>query len=382
MLDALQRLPLDPLFQLLADYQADERPQKVNLGIGIYADSEGKPFVFKAVQEAVAQLDTNNFNYQPIRGNAAFLEGVLETFLPSADLSGTALQATCGGTHACRIYADLLLREAKQADQQPPKLLVGNPTWGNHYAVFAGLNIIRFAHLDDQGRVHVAAYRQALEEAEPGSVLLLHGGGTHNPSGLNLSLEDLDELIPLMREKSLSVFVDWAYAGMGLGLESDKAWVRKLWDGLEDVAVGISFSKNASLYEHRCGALLVKTEHPEVIGSHLQQLSREMISMAPGFGQEIMSTIFVHHKQSWLEELEAVRQQIDERRNALIGQLPEAFAGLAQTQGMFGLLPLSPEQIETLKNDQAVYLPGNGRINFGGLRTADLDRVAAALSSI
>jgi aspartate/tyrosine/aromatic aminotransferase len=377
MLHNLNSVPIDPIFQLLYDYQADERPEKISLGIGLYMDREGSPFVFPSVKKAAQELDVDNFNYQPIGGNRDFLEAVAGLCFPKADSAGIAKQATCGGTHACRMYADLVLR-----DDAKRQLLVGTPTWGNHFAVFAGLETIRFDHLNEQGLFNLSSYKKVIQESDPGSILLLHGGGTHNPSGMNASLEDLDELIPLIQEREIIMYVDWAYAGFGLGFDQDRAWMAKLWDALSDISVGVSFSKNASLYEHRCGALFIKTDQVQTLESNMQQISREAISMAPGFGQEVMLNVLTNTQEQWLTELEEARVDIDQRKNALLDLLPESFQHLRSTQGMFGLLPLDSVQIQRLRDEFALYIPGNGRVNWGGIAMSQVALVGERIGRV
>lgn len=377
MLDSLTSVPIDPIFQLLYDYQVDPRPEKISLGIGLYTQPDGNPFVFPVVQHAAAELDRENFNYQPIQGNGDFLKKVSELFLQGADQDRIARQASCGGTQACKLFAGLM-----QRDEVSRTLYVGTPTWGNHFAVFAGLDIERFDHLDDSGMFSFESYKKVVQEMEPGSLLLLHGGGTHNPSGMNATAEHLDELIPLLQEKQIVVFIDWAYAGFGLGFAPDRDWVMKLWDALDDVAVGVSFSKNASLYEHRCGALFVKTDQVQVIESNLQQLSRESISMAPGFGQEVMLNVLNNGQEAWLHELESARQDVESRKAALLDLLPESFQFLRKTQGMFGLLPLDAGQIQALQKEHALYIPAHGRINWAGLQVDKITSVAERIREV
>lgn len=377
MLDSLHSVPIDPIFQLLYAFLDDERKEKVNLGIGLYMQTDGSPFVFPSVQHAAKELDIQNFNYQPIQGNHHFLKAVSDLFLKGADQEKMARQASCGGTQACRFFADLMAREEKKR-----KMYVAVPTWGNHFAVFGALEIETFEHLDDEGMASLESYKKIVQKMEAGSVLLLHGGGTHNPTGMNLSSQDLEELVPLLKEKEVVVYIDWAYAGFGLGFAEDRDWVMKLWQHLDDVAVGVSFSKNASLYEHRCGALFVKTEQVQKIESNLQQISRESISMAPGFGQEVMLNVLENTQTQWLEELEQAKEDVLERKTSLLTFLPESFQFFEETQGMFGMLPLNSSQIEKLRQDYAVYIPGNGRLNFAGLQNKDLEYVGQAISQV
>lgn len=377
MFEHLQQLPLDPIFQLLADFNADPNPKKVNLGIGLYADYEGNPFVFPVIKKVFSEIDVHNFNYQPIGGNAEFLEFSTRALLDEVDQSGLALHTVCGGTQACRLFKDLLAVENPRR-----KVFIGMPTWPNHLAIFKDFRIEKFDHLDTEHQVNFEAYQMAIQKAQRGDVLILHGGLTHNPTGKNLSLDHLKQLIPLLNERGVMMFVDFAYWGFGEGIEADKKYVKLLFDELEHVACGISFSKNASLYEHRIGSLIIKTKAKKVVESQLRQLTREAISMAPGLGQEAMTIVFKKYFEDWKTEVDNVRDDMEYRKALLLKELPEAFQEVKECKGMFGLLPLTKEQVMRLRKEYSVYVTDNGRINFAGIRPREVGYVVEALLNV
>jgi len=379
MLENLQKLPMDSIFKVVAAFKSDPNPQKVNLGIGLYFDDKGNPFVFETVKKAWARVDTNNFNYQPLEGNHEFLSLCAELVLgENFDHNRVALQATCGGTQTCSFMSALIARDSeKQRD-----ILIAVPTWSNHFALFRDLNCVKFEHLDERGEVNFKEYLRVVKEAKEGTSLLIHGGLAHNPSGRNLSLEQLKELVPILNEKKMMLFVDYAYLGLSEGFEKDREYAQYLFEKMDNFALGLSFSKNASLYEHRTGCLMVKTEQKKTVESHLQQIARASVSMAPGIGQEIAIMLMRDTRTEWLKELEEVRQSILSRKSRLIDLLPESFAFLKNTSGMFGLLGLYPEQIESLRKDYSLYLPGNGRINFAGLVDDQIEYVSEAIAGV
>lgn len=375
MFQNLTQLPPDPIFNLLSEYKSDPRPNKVNLGIGIYTTEEGDPFVCPTVKKAFREVNENDFNYQPLQGMPSFME--LSAKLILGDTTNIALQATCGGTQACRMMNDLISTDSPNTD-----LLVATPTWGNHFAVFKDLNHIKFDHLTPDGSINPDSYHQVIESAKPNSVLLLHGGLTHNPTGLNLKLDQIKELIPKIREKQIFVFIDAAYLGFGEGFEEDCEYVRIFFRELPKVAVGVSFSKNASLYEHRTGLLMVKCEsesEKNIVSSQLQQINRASVSMVPGIGQEIMSNVLTNYESDWITDIDQMRTSIDTRKNSLLDKLPDQFAKMRQTRGMFGFAPLSLTQIRTLKTDHAIYILENTRVNFAGIKTKDIDYIAKSI---
>lgn len=382
MYTSLPQLPLDPIFKIFGEYLADKNPKKVNLGIGLYADDQGKPYVFPSVQKAFGKIDHSNFDYPPIGGNKKFLEETFALiFEKSVPTELVAKQATCGGTQAIRLFADLFA----SGIAEQPSLLYGSPTWGNHLAICKDYNQISFEHrVEDHTAASIANYLSAISTAPANTVLLLHGGLTHNPTGLNIVESDLDQLINAANAKNITVLVDSAYLGFGDEIKSEIAYLQKLLSGLNNVAIAISFSKNASLYEHRTGILYVKAPDPTsatAIESQLQQLSRESISMAPGIGQELMTLVYEHHLQEWLSELNGLRLKLDQKRNNLITAVPSLYY-LAACRGMFGILQFSPEQIQKLKTEYSIYLSGNGRVNIAGINQNNLDYLADCLKRI
>lgn len=378
MFKSLQQMPEDPTFKLLREFEADPNPDKVNLGIGLYFDGDGEPFVLDVVKKAVRELDLNNFNYLPIRGSKDFLELSGQfIFGESYDRERLAMQATAGGTQACRAFADLSMKVLHNHHAQ-----LGVDTWVNYYALFKGMKIEEFKHCGEDGAVNYVGHLEAAKKAPEGSAFVVQGGLAHNPSGVNLSVDEMRELIEVLNEKKMILFMDMAYFGFGEGIEKDREHVRVCFDHLERFAVGISYSKNASLYEHRCGALFVKTVNKHATETHLQQSVRESISTPPGFGQEVMTNILRNYRVEWEAAVEGIREDIDGRREALVARLPEEFAGLRRTRGMFGLLPLTFEQVLRLRSEFGIYVLNNGRVNFAGLKEKDLDYIVKGVRAV
>lgn len=381
MFKSLECLPKDPTFALFDKFKADNRADKINLGIGLYFDEGGNTFVFDAVKKAVRDLDLNNFNYQPIGGDRDFLCRAGEfIFGESFDEGHLAMQATCGGTQACRCFSDLSMKVL-----HTPEIQVGVPTWVNYYALFGQMKVSEFEHLDENGRVNVKAHLDAAKQAPEGSAFLLQGASAHNPSGMNLGIDDLKNLIDVLEEKKMILFMDMAYFGFGEEIEKDREYVKLCFKNLERFAIGVSFSKNASLYEHRCGALYVKTVNGECTESQLQQSIRETISVPPGFGQEVMVKVLRDYRNQWESELNAARESINARRERLLNLLcleRHEFEVVKESKGMFGLLPLDEGEVIRLRDDHGIYLLSNGRINFAGMKEADIERIAKGILAV
>jgi aspartate aminotransferase len=381
MFQAFPKIPLDPIFKLQADYLADPNPNKISLGIGLYADEHGNPVVLDVVKKAFSEVDTNNFDYQPIGGNKSYLAETAKLVLSSPELDSIALQATCGGTQAIRMFADLALKEAQESGYAPV-MLVATPTWGNHLALFKDFEIHKFNHLSPDGLASFANYQSAIELAPQNAVLLLHGGQTHNPSGQNLSLSEFQSLAELINSKNIKVLIDSAYFGFGDPFGSEQNFLSALFESFDQVAIAFSYSKNASLYEHRTGALIVKTNNKPAVESQLQQLARESISMAPGLGQELMLNVLTNYKSEWENQVSEVRQALEFRKSILVEGLSSKFDHLKMAKGMFGILPFTPEQIDQIKSVHSVYFPSNGRINFAGVNPTNAKTLISIFNSI
>ena len=376
MFEHLPTFPPDPLFHLLEQFKRDPNPRKLNLGIGVYATEQGEPYVMPSVRRAAAAYSNENFNYLPIGGHSGFLEktgGLL--FGSDWNPDGFVSQGACGGTQAIA-----LVRALAKAGGISSLLLAG-PTWVNHRTIFSDFDIRSFAHLDEDGRPNVAAYRAAIEAVDAPTVLLLHGGPTHNPTGLNLSVGDLEALVPVIRSKPILTFVDFAYWGLGDGFEEDARGVRLLARELDDVAVGVSFSKNATLYCHRTGALFVKTARREAIETNLRRAVRTTGSNPPAFGEAIMADVLTSHLDAWRGELEEMRRSVERRRAALIERSPR-LSYLKDTRGLFGMLRLTDAQVDRLRTEFGIYIPAGGRVNLSGLRTDAIESFAVALEAV
>lgn len=376
MFERLPTYPPDPLFHLLEQFKRDPNPRKLNLGIGVFATEQGEPFVLPSIRRAAAAYAPENFNYLPIGGHPGFLEktgGML--FGSDWDPDRFVSQGTCGGTQAIALVRALLKADGVG------DLLLAEPTWVNHRTIFSDFSIRSFAHLDETGRPNVDAYRAAIEATDRPSVLLLHGGPTHNPTGLNLSVADVEALIPVIRSRPIFVFVDFAYWGLGDGFEEDARGVRLLARELDDVAVGVSFSKNATLYCHRTGALFVKASTRDAVEANLRRAVRTTVSNPPAFGEAILSDVFASHLDEWRAELEGMRQSVDRRRDALVDRCPR-LSYLRDARGLFGQLRLTDAQVDRLRDEFAVYIPAGGRVNLSGLRMDAIDQFAAALEAV
>ncbi len=390
----IPQLPEDPILGLPLAFAADSRPHKINLGIGAYKTAEGLPLVLTSVKKAESQLLKKNLNkdYLPIEGDREFISCSLLLLL-GADSpffqSGQFFAAqTVGGASALRIAGEFLAKLISKT------IFLPQPSWSNHKQIFerAGLNVGSYPYfdphtrlLDDQGM------GEAIRNMPPGSVILLHGC-CHNPTGIDPTFEQWKEFSLLIKKQQLIPLFDIAYQGFGQDLDQDAQAIRYFANQGHNMLIAYSFSKNFGLYGERVGFLTVTCSKPELvpkIGSQIKSLIRGNYSNPPLHGARIVSTILKSHELTleWKTELSNMRERIKEMRKALVAALlvqgqDRNFAYMHQQNGLFCFPGLSPEQVQYLRQEKAIYMPSNGRINIAGLNMQNISYVAEALLSV
>lgn len=392
--ESLTELPEDPIVHLPILFAADPRPNKVNLGVGSYKDSEGRPMVLVCVKEAEAALLKEKLNkeYLPIEGNSAFLQANTELifgkgFADSYAGGHYAIQAV-GGTAALRVGGEFLAQETSKT------IFIPNPTWPNHKMVFkrSGLNVHTYAYYDERThQLDFASMCSDISNMPPGSTILLHAG-CHNPSGIDPSFKQWQELSSLLKKQRILPFFDFAYQGFVGTPEDDAQAIRYFAVQGHEMLVANSFSKNMGLYGERVGGLTVLAHHTDSIkkiSSQLKQIVRANYSTPPLHGMQIVKTILQSAplKAGWEEELGDMRLRLKEMRRTLLSGLEEKhshkdWSFLNRQNGFFSFLGLTPEQVQRLNKEYAIYMPANGRINVAGLNPHNMDYVINALIAV
>lgn len=372
--------PEDPILSIPIAFQADPRRPKVNLGVGTYRDDEGKPYILSVVRKAEEALLKEEIakEYLPITGNPSFLSGAIEVIL-GKESPFLALTQTVGASGALSIGAFFLAKSLSLSTVYIP-----TPSWSNHTLIFeaAGYQVKTYPYYD--GRLNFSALLAALEKLPNKSLLLLQAG-SHNPTGADLSQEEWKELASLVRKKEHLSFFDMAYQGLADGLEDDAFPIRHFIKEKLPILFAVSFSKNLGLYGERLGVLGVTVENEAEksrVTSHLKQLIRSTYSTPPLHGSSIASFVFSSLRTEWEEEVNRMRQRIYNTRQALNKALLYQIPSIMHQKGMFSMIGLTPLQVEALKNDWAIYLPSNGRINVAGLPLDQVDYVANALLTV
>ena len=373
----------DTLIALIAMVQADPRPDKIDVGVGVFRDGAGNTPILKVIKEAEQRLhDTQESkSYLGSAGDKRFAE-LLRPILLGEQAGDDRIAGfqTPGGCGALRLGFELLARANRNA-----RVLVGGPTWPNHLPIIraVGLETSEYPFYErGQGAIRFEDMIQALRSGEPGDVALLHGC-CHNPTGADLDQDQWREVAKAVSERGLIPFVDIAYQGFGRGLEEDAFGVRLMLETCDEAIVAQSCDKNFSVYRDRVGSLWIKTGARETTANAiglLFQIAREMWSMPPDHGAAAVRIVLDDPglRERWLVELAAMRDRINAVRRRIAAADPR-LAFIGRQYGMFSMLPLSKEQVLKLREDHAIYMAESGRFNVVGMGDAQIDRFIAAV---
>ncbi len=382
----LEAVRSDSLLKLISLANADARPEKIDVGVGVYRDGKGRTPVMRAVKAAEQKLweAQDSKSYLGSHGDIAFADLLRPIVLGehAADERILGLQ-TPGGCGALRLGFQLLAKANPKA-----RVLVGTPTWPNHVPIISGcgLEIAEYPYYDrDARRIRFDAMMAAIEAARPGDVVLLHGC-CHNPTGADLDAGQWREVTRAAVERGLIPLVDIAYQGMGRGLDEDAAGLRGVLDACDEVIVAQSCDKNFSVYRDRVGCLFIKTgrrEASETAMGHVLQIAREMWSMPPDHGGAVVRTLLQDEAlvADWRAELDEMRGRILTIRGRLADADPR-LAYIRDQTGMFSMLPLSLEQVLELRERHAIYMADSGRFNILGMADDAIDRFVAAVIEV
>ncbi|WP_028535013.1 aromatic amino acid transaminase [Paludibacterium yongneupense] len=385
----------DPILSLMESYQQDPRQEKVNLGIGLYYDEEGRLPRLQAIAEAERRLAAapSPCGYLPMEGLADYRRAT-QAFVFGAGhpavLDGRiATIQTLGGSGALKVGADLLKRYFPDSG-----VWVSDPTWDNHVSIFegSGLTVKRYPYFDAATRkVNFEAMLDCIGGLPARSIVLLHPC-CHNPTGSDLTTEQWDRLIAVAVKRELIPFMDIAYQGFGAGIEQDAYAIRAMAAAGVSFLVSNSFSKIFSLYGERCGGLSIvcadAAEATRVLGQ-LKFTVRRNYSSPPRHGAHLVATVLLDDalRSQWEAEVDQMRTRIQAMRRTLFDVLKNAlphadFSHLLTQRGMFSYTGFSPEQVDRLRHEHAVYLVGTGRMCLAGLNTKNAIRVAEAFSKV
>jgi aromatic-amino-acid transaminase len=384
LFDRLEEQKSDSLLQLIALCDADPRPDKIDVGVGVYRDAGGGTPILRSVKKAERLLWERQETkaYLGSQGDSRFTELIRPIVFGehgAADGRIVGLQ-TPGGCGALRLGADLISKASRRA-----RIHVGQPTWPNHGPLIecAGVEMAPHPYYDPPSRtIRFDEMMAALGKAEAGDLVLLHGC-CHNPTGADLSADQWREVADLVARRGLVPFVDLAYQGLGNGLEADAAGTRMVVEAAEQALVAQSCDKNFGVYRERVGNLFVKASSARAAAiayGNLLQLSRTMWSMPPDHGAALVHLVLEDPelRADWHAELGEMCARIRSLR-ARLAAFDERLSYIDSQNGMFSILPLSPAQVLELREEKGIYMAGSGRFNVVGLSDDNLERFAAAV---
>ncbi len=395
LFSSVQLAPKDPIFGLTEAYTADQRPGKVNLGVGVYYTDEGKVPLLRAVLEAEKELVAKQSPraYVPIEGPNPYNSAV-QNLLFGADSplikEGRVLTAEClGGTGALRVGGDFV----KRLETNAPAA-ISAPSWENHRGIFesAGYQVLEYSYFDPKTRgVDFEGMVKSLESFPAKTLVILHAC-CHNPTGADLTPDQWKKIISICQTRQLIPFLDIAYQGFATGIEEDGAAVQLFANSGMSFFVSSSFSKSFSLYGERVGALSIVTQSKEESARVLSQLKRVIrtnYSNPPTHGAAIVAMVLNSPKlrQMWEDELAEMRERIKAMRHGLNKKLAAAgaqqdFSFIETQRGMFSYSGLTAGQVANLQEQDGIYALSTGRICVAALNTKNLDRVAQAIARV
>jgi aromatic-amino-acid transaminase len=394
LFSAIEMAPRDPILGITEAFNADQNPAKINLGVGVYYDDNGKVPLLACVQKAEEILIAAPAprTYLPIEGLAAYDKAVQELVFGAdsaviQEKRAVTVQAI-GGTGALKIGADFLKRFAPDA-----QVYISDPSWENHRALFesAGFTVNNYAYYDAATHgVNFAGMLAALKAMPRGAIVLLHAC-CHNPTGADLTSAQWDDVIAAVTNGGLVPFLDMAYQGFGAGIAEDGAVVRRFAAAGGPLLVSNSFSKSFSLYGERVGALSVVAASGEEAGRLMSQLKRVVrtnYSNPPVHGGKVVATVLTtpELRQMWEDELAGMRVRIKEMREAFVAKLKAKapghdFAFVRDQVGMFSYSGLTKAQVEQLR-EQSIYAVDTGRICVAALNSRNIDIVIDAIAKV
>ena len=395
LFNAVEMAPRDPILGLNEQFNADSNPNKVNLGVGVYYDDDGKLPLLECVKIAERQMmeTPKARGYLPIDGIAAYDSAVKNLVFGAgseAVKSGrVATVQALGGTGGLKVGADFLKRLSPDA-----KVLISDPSWENHRALFsnAGFVVEAYPYYDAARRgINFDGMLTALNAAPAGTIVLLHAC-CHNPTGYDLTAAQWDQVIAATKAKQLVPFLDMAYQGFAAGIAEDGAVIGKFAASGQDFFVSTSFSKSFSLYGERVGALSVLCSNKEEADRVLSQLKiviRTNYSNPPIHGGQVVATVLntPELRALWEKELAAMRVRIKQMRTAMVRKLKAAgvrqdMSFIEQQVGMFSYSGLTKDQMVRLRNEFSVYGTDTGRMCVAALNSKNIDYVCASIANV
>jgi len=394
MFDYLTAMPADPILGLLTKYKQDQNPQKVDLGVGVYKNESGQTEILDCVKKAEKyRLDTEETKvYIGPTGSPQFNNEMNKLIFGSHKVlieDRVRTISTPGGTGALRVAAEFINSCVPNAT-----IWVSDPTWANHLALFqaAGLNVKTYPYYNHENNsLDFDGMLATLKEVASDDVVLLHAC-CHNPSGMDLTNEEWQQIAEVAKNIGFTPLIDMAYQGFGAGLDEDAYGLRLMADSVNEMIVCSSCSKNFGLYRERIGgcSLIGKSSHSvDVAQSVLLSVIRGIYSMPPAHGAAIVEIILSSEELNaqWKQELKVMRNRINNNRQILVDNLISSgvtrdFSFIARQAGMFSFLGITAQQVKQLQDEYSIYMVGSSRMSIAGIATSNVEYLTQSIAKI
>lgn len=394
MFASLHALPADPILGLITKYREDTNPKKIDLGVGVYKNEAGETTVLNCVKKAERyRTDTETSKvYIGPTGSALFNEEMSKLIFGHHKVlleNRTRTFSTPGGTGALRVAAEFI-----NSCKAGATIWVSNPTWANHNAVFeaAGLTIKTYPYYDYENKtLDFEGMLAQLKQVSADDAVLLHAC-CHNPSGMDLTNEQWQQVAEVAKDVGFTPLVDMAYQGFGAGLDEDAYGLRLLADNVQEMIICTSCSKNFGLYRERIGACTLvapSSNSADLVASVLAYVIRGIYSMPPAHGAALVETILSSSELTtqWHVELKEMRDRINGNRQLLVDKLKENgvtrdFSFITRQAGMFSFLGITPEQVQQLQDEYSIYMVDSSRISIAGIANRNVDYLAQSIAKV
>jgi aspartate aminotransferase len=391
--ETLTALPPDAILKLIAEHQNDSRENKVDLGVGVYRNEQGKTPVLSSVKKAEKHIldHQQSKSYTGSAGDQSFNDAIQELVFGAESIGNeriTTLQ-TPGGSGSLRVAASLILRAGPDVS-----VWVSDPTWNNHVPLLggAGIQLKTYPYYDaETGRLRIDDLLETLRQIPAGDIVLFHAC-CHNPTGVDPTPEQWQQIASIVADRRLVPFIDAAYLGLANGLETDAYPIRLMAKQSQEMIVSASCSKNFGLYRDRVGSLSVVSADAatcKIVYSQACQIVRTLYSVPPDHGAAAVNCILrdAQLRAEWTNELGEMCQRLKSVRKWLVDALGERvpsrdFSHIESANGMFSYLGISPEQVTLLKTDYGIYMEGMGRINVAGITQENVDYLADSIAQV
>jgi aspartate aminotransferase len=394
MFEHLKALPADPILGLITACNQDNNPNKVDLGVGVYKDESGHTPILQCVKTA-EQFRTDHEDskvYIGPTGDAGFNNQMTKLIFGEHDIIGqnrSRTISTPGGTGALRVAAEFI-----KACKSDATIWVSNPTWANHQSLFnaAGVKVESYPYYDYENKsLDFDGMMATLSQVSAGDVVLLHAC-CHNPSGMDLSQQQWQQITELAKERGFTPLIDMAYQGFGQGLDQDAYGPRLMARELPELLLCSSCSKNFGLYRERIGGFTLVAKDSasaDISLSVVLTVVRGIYSMPPAHGAALVNTILSSDELTaqWHQELAVMRERIAANRHMLVDKLvangvERDFSFITRQSGMFSFLGITPAQVDRLIKDYSIYMVGSSRISIAGISKNNVDYLAKSISEV